>query len=132
MLRILNINTASLLCTAFVFRLLFVNISLVSSLNTNHNNSTIKRHFSSVIKKRRKQFDLATTFKSNGYSTSEILEEVTDNEELFRLNAFPILFLFYSKIEIKIKDVLKRITPFNQHFAFNSSHRYLEYRVFRI
>jgi hypothetical protein len=128
----IKINTAVLICSAFVFRLLFVNIGLVSSFNTSQNNSTIKRHFSSVIKKRRKQFDPVTTCKSNGYSTVEILEEDTDNEELFRLNAFPLLFLFYSKIELTIKDVLKRIAPFNKRFAFNSSNRHLEYRVFRI
>ena len=128
----LKINIAVLICTAFVFRLLFVNIGLVSGLNTNQNKSTVKRHFSTVIKKRRKQFDPVTTNNCNGYSSVEFLEEDTDNEELFRLNAFPLLFLFHSKIELKIKDVLKRITPFNKHFAFNSSNRHLEYRVFRI
>lgn len=128
----IKINTALIICLAFVFRLLFVNIGLISSFNTNQNKSTIKRHFSTVIKKRRKQFDPVTTCNSNGYSSVEILEEGNDNEELFRLNAFPLLFLFYSKIELKIKDVLKRITPFNKRFAFNSSNRHLEYRVFRI
>lgn len=128
----IKINTAVLICTAFVFRLLFVNIGLVSSLNTNQNNSTIKRHFFTVIKKRRKQFDPVITCKSNGCSAVEILEEETDNEELFRLNTFPLLFIFYSKIELKIKDVLKRINPFNKRFAFNSSRRHLEYQVFRI
>lgn len=132
MLRILNINTAFLICTAFVFRLLFVNLGLVSSLNTNQNNSTIKRHFSTVIKKRRKQFDPVTTCKSNGCSAVEILEEDTDDEDFFRLNTFPLLFIFYSKIELKIKDILKRITPFNKRFAFNPSSRHLEYQVFRI
>ena len=132
MLGRIKINTAVLICIAFVFRLLFVNIGLVSSLNTNHSNSTIKRHFSTVIKKRRKQFDPITSSKNISYSTVELLEENSNDDELFRLNAFPLLFLFYSKIELKIKDVLKRITPFNKRFSFNSSNRHLEYRVFRI
>lgn len=128
----IKINIAVLICTAFVFRLLFVNIGLVSSLNTSQNKFTIKRHFSTVIKKRRKQLDPVTTCNSNGYSSVEILEENTNNEELFKLNAFPLLFLFYSKVEHKMKDVLKRITPFNKRYTFSSSNRYLEYRVFRI
>jgi hypothetical protein len=128
----MKINIAVLICTAFIFRLLFVNIGLVSSLNNRHNNSTINRHFSTIIKKRRKQFEPVATDKSNGYSSVEILEEDKDNKELFRLNSFPLLFLFYSKIEFKIQDILKKITPFNKRFAFNSSHRRLEYRVFRI
>jgi hypothetical protein len=132
MLRGLKINTAALICVAFIFRLLFVNIGLVSSLNTSQNNSTIKRLFSTVIKKRRKQFDPITSSKNTGYSTVEILEEDSNDEELFKLNPFPLLFIFYSQIENKIKDTLKKITPFNKHFSFNSSNRHVEYRVFRI
>jgi hypothetical protein len=132
MLGRLKINTAVLICSAFIFRLLFVNIGLVSSLNTRQNNSTIKHLFSTVIKKRRKQFDPITNTKNSGYSTVEILEEDSNDEELFKLNSFPLLFIFYSKIENKIKDTLKKITPFNKHFSFNSSNRHVEYQVFRI
>lgn len=132
MLRGIKINTAILICAAFVFRLLFVNVGLASSLNTNQNKSNIKRHFSTIIKKRRKQFDPITNSKNNGYSSVEILEEDSNNEELFKLNPFPLLFLLCSKVEHKIKDVLKRITPFNKRFSFNSSDRLIEYRVFRI
>lgn len=132
MFRRLKINTAVLICTAFVFRLLFVNIGLVSSLNTSHNNSTIKHHFSSIIKKRRKQFDPTTSSKTIGFSVVEITEEDSNDEEQFKLNPFTLFCVFYSKVESKITNVLKNITHFNQHFAFNSSHRYIEYRVFRI
>lgn len=127
-----KINTAVIICAAFIFRLLFVNIGLVSSLNTSQNNSTIKRHFSTVIKKRRKNFDPITNSKNFGYSVVEILEEDSNDEEQFKLNPFLILFIFYSKIESKIQNVLKKITPFNKHFSFNSSNRHVEYRVFRI
>lgn len=127
-----KINTAAAICLAFIFRLLFVNIGLVSAFNTSQNNGTIKHHFSTVIKKRRKQFDPISNSKGNGYSTVEIVEEDSNDEEQFKLNSFPVLFLFYSKIEHKIKNTLKKITPFNKHFSFNSSNRYIEYRVIRI
>lgn len=132
MLGRIKINTAVLICTAFIFRLLFTNIGFAASLNTNQNSNTVKRHFSTVIKKRRKQFDPITTSKTTGYSAVEIIEEDSNDEEIFKLNAFPLLSLFYSEIECKIKDTLKKINPFNKHFSFNSSNRHIEYRVFRI
>ena len=128
----IKINTAVLICTAFVFRLLFVNIGLVSSLNTSQNNSTIKRHFSSVIKKRRNQVDPVNNPISFGCSSAEILEESSDDDDQFKLSAFNLLIVFNSKVEIKIQDVLKKITSFNKRFSFRSSERYIEYQVFRI
>ena len=132
MLGRININTAALICAAFIFRLLFINVGIISSLSTSQNTSNIKRHFSTVIKKRRKQFDPITSSNNVGYSTVEITEEDSNDEEQFKLNPSTLLFVFYSKIEHKIKDVLKKINPFNKHFSFNSSNRHLEYQVFRI
>ena len=132
MFKAIKINTAVLICTAFIFRLLFVNIGLISTLNNNQHNGNIKRHFASIIKKRRKQFDPITSCKNFGYSTVEALEEDSNDEELFKSNFLPLLFLFYSKIENEINAILKKITSFNKHFSYSSSYRYVEYRVFRI
>ena len=132
MLGKLKINIAVLISMAFIFRLLFVNIGLVSSFNTSQNNSTIKRHFLTVVKKRRKQFDPIINSKNFGFCGAEILEEDSNEEELFKLSTFSLLFLFHSSLESKIENTLKKITSFNKYFSFNSSHRYLEYRVFRI
>ena len=132
MLERIKINTAVLICTAFIFRLLFVNISLVSSLSTNQNHSTIKRHFLTVIKKRRKQVEPVSASNNIGYSVVEILKEDSYEDELFKLNEFTLLFIFFFGIENKIKNILKKITPFNKHFTFSSSSRHIEYRVFRI
>lgn len=132
MLQRLKINTAVLICTAFIFRLLFVNIGLASSINTGQNNGTIKRHFSTVIKKRRKQFDPITNSVRFGYSAVEILEEDSNDENQFKLNPFLFVHVFYSVVENKIKDTLRKITSFNKYFSYNSSRRHLEYGVFRI
>jgi hypothetical protein len=132
MLGKLKIETATLICFAFIFRLLFVNVGVISSLNTNQNNSIIKRHFSTIIKKRRKNVDPINNSVIIGYSSFGILEEDNDNDDQFKLNPFTLLHVFYSRIECKIKNTLKRITPFNKYFSYKSSYRYIEYQVFRI
>jgi hypothetical protein len=132
MLGRLKINTAALICLAFIFRLLFVNVGVISSLKTNQNNNIIKRHFSTVIKKRSKNVDPINNSTSSGYSPFGILEEDNDNDDQFKLNPFTLIHFFYSRIECKIKNTLKKITPFNKYFSYKSSYRYIEYQVFKI
>lgn len=128
----LKFNTALIICAAFLFKLLFVNVGLFSSLNNSHANTQVKRHFTGIIKKRRKQLDPADTAKTISYASVEILEEDTDNEELFKPATFPLLTSCLLGVENKIKDTLKRISSFNKRFSSQSSERYLEYQVFRI
>ena len=132
MLGKLKINIATLIYVSFIFRLLFVNIGSISSLTTTQNNSFIKRHFSTVINKRRNNLDPINNSVRIGYSPLEILEEDSKNDDQFKLNPFLLIHVFYSKIECKIKNTLKKITPFNKYFSYKSSYRYIEYQVFRI
>lgn len=131
MFRMLKINTTLLICSAFIFRILFVNIGLVSSLNTQQNSNSVKKYFSTILKKR-KNFDSVYNSIGFGYSSAEILEECSDDDEQFKLSPFNLLIIFNSKVENKIKNVLKKITSFNKRFSFSSSERYIEYQVFRI
>ena len=128
MLGRLKINTATLICLAFIFRLLFINIGIASSLNP----SNLKRHFSTVIKKRGNNLDPLNNAVGIGYSPLEILEEDSNDDEQFKINPSLLSHVFYSKIECKIKNTLKKITPFNKYFSYKSSYRYIEYQVFRI
>lgn len=128
MLGRLKINTATLICLAFIFRLLFINISIGASLNPSH----IKRQFSIVTKKRIRNIDPVNNSVGIGYSPLEILEEDSNDDDEFKLNPSLIFHVFYSKIECKIKNTLKKITPFNKYFSYKSSYRYIEYQVFRI
>lgn len=131
MLKALKINIAAFICLAFIFRLLFINIGIVSSLNTHQNKASVKHHFSSATKSRR-YVDSASNPISMGYSSVAIVEEDFDDDEQFKLNSLSLPHVFYSNIETKIECTLKKITSFNKYFSFNSSHRYLEYQVFRI
>ena len=131
MLGIFKINTATLICSAFIFRILFINIGVIYSLNIHQNDTSVKKHFSSVTK-RRKHFEPCNSSDNAGYLSLAIVEEDSDNEDQFKLNSFFLLHVFYSKVESKIESALKKITSFNKHFFYSSSNRYLEYRVFRI
>lgn len=132
MLGKLKINMAMLICVSFIFRLLFVNIGFISYLNPKQNNNIIKPHFSTVIKKRRNNLEPVNNTYSAGYSPLEILEEDSNDNDQFKLTPSHLIHVFYYKIECKIKNILKKITPFNKYFSYKSSYRYIEYQVFRI
>ncbi len=129
MLGRLKINTAILICSAFIFRLLFVNVGIISSLNTHQNNASVKKHFSSVMK-RRKHFDPSNHPGNVGYSAVEILEEDSDNEDQFKANPFYLIHFIYSLAVSKTESNLKKIIPFYRYFT--SSRRHLQLQVFRI
>jgi len=92
----LKINTALLICTAFVFRLLFVNIGIIPSLNTPQSNSVIKSHFATIIKKRKKQFDALNNFKSSSSLIVEICEENANEGKSFKSRSFFLIKILYS------------------------------------
>lgn len=96
----LKINTALLICSAFVFRLLFLNISSISSVNTRQNTAFASKYFSSV-QKRRKSIDVINHSNANQCSLNEICEEDLNNKIYRYLNNsfFPVrdLYFFLSK-----------------------------------
>lgn len=78
----LKINAAIFICTAFVFRLLFVNISSFAAISTSHTNPVINAHFSNLLKKkRRKDGEAAVRSVFNQQATQEICQEGTENED---------------------------------------------------
>lgn len=132
LLKKIKINIAIFIFAAFVFRLIFVNVGLVSVHNSIQSDSIIKRHFSEVLKNRRSQFDPTTNSCNYVFSSAEMLEEDTDSELQIKLNSFSLTFLSCVNVEHKIVTALKKIAPFNKHFSFCSNERFLEYGVFRI
>jgi hypothetical protein len=126
-----KINTAVIICTAFIFRLLFVNIGIISSLNTQQNHGIIKNHFSSAIKKRR-NIESSTNSGSASYVVTEICEEDTDDEKAAKPNPFLFIQVLYSFLSDKINNTLEKIAPFYNYLSYKSSHRYLAFQVFRI
>jgi len=102
MLGSLKINTAILICSAFLFRLLFVNIGFISSLTTPQNKSFIKSQFSSS-QKRRKNADILSNSNVKVYSIIEICEENSNDEENFsKANPFIFIQFLYSFFANKI------------------------------
>jgi hypothetical protein len=97
-----KINIAILICLTFVFRLLFVNISLLSASNIQQTNNLLSKYFSTTQKRKR---NAETVVRSNAtdYTVVEVCEEGLDNEEdLIKANSSVILSTFCS--------FLKRIT----------------------
>jgi hypothetical protein len=131
MFKPLKINTAIIICFAFIFRLLFVNIGLISSLDTQQSKSIIKAHFSSTIKKRR-QIQSSNNLVNSGYSAVEICEENADEVIQIKSNPFLLLQFLFSFFSSKINDQVERITQFYNYLSYKSSHRYLAFQVFRI
>ena len=96
MLGKLKINTAVLICLTFIFRLLFVNISLLSASNTQQTNNLLSKYFSTTQKRKR---NTETIVQSNAtdYTFVEVCEEGLDNEEdLIKTNSPVILSAFCS------------------------------------
>jgi hypothetical protein len=131
MSRRFKINTAILICSAFIFRLLVVNISVISSLSTWQNNVFIKNHYSTIIKRRR-NFERVNNSKNSECLVPEICEVDPNNETKFKSKPFLLTQILYSLVANDIMNELKKIIPFYKHFSYFSSHRYLAFQVFRI
>ena len=124
-----KINTAVLICTAFLFRIVFFNIFVGPSFNARESNGLFKSH-SSTVMKRRVNFD-ADHSENFGYSFAELREEEgTNDDNPFETSPF-FLQVLYSLITDKIASRLNGIVSFYNYLSYSSSHRYLVFEVFR-
>ena len=130
MVQNLKINIALLLCMGFVFRILFVNIGVISSLNTLQNNSVIKSHFSTVMK-RSKHFDVLSNSIKFEDSLLEICEENPNANKQLKSNLFFLIQILYSLVTDEIKSKFQK-TTFDKKISFTPSSRYLIFQTFRI
>ena len=97
----LKINIAIIIFLAFIFRLTFMNVYLLTTLETSPANKVIVSHFSNSLKKRK--WNTESVIQSNFaiYSTVEVCEENPDNEEdLIKTNSISILSFLYSLLKI--------------------------------
>jgi hypothetical protein len=125
-----KVNTAILICTAFVFKLLFVNIGVISSLNTKQNTRFVKAHIS-ALKKRRRHSEPLNNSGNCEYSVVEIYEEDPNNDE-FKSNPFFLIQVLYSLAARKAENNLTKLTLSSKYFSDIPLHRYLTFHVFRI
>lgn len=131
MLGSLKIKTALLICTAFAFRLLFVNIGIISSLNTHLNSTFINTHFSTIMKRRR-NVDPLNNSGVREYSQIEICEENSNSKDnLFKTKLFFLLKTIYFFLPNKVYT-LKSSALFDFANSKLSSKKYLAISVLRI
>ena len=96
MYRSFKINIAIVICLTFVFRLLFVNISLLSASNIQQTNNPLSKYFSTTQKIKR---NTETVVKPNAidYAAIEVCEEDSDDDkDLTKANLPIILSTFFS------------------------------------
>lgn len=126
-----KINTATLICSAFVFRLLFVNIGLLSSLSSQQHSGIIKSHFSTTFKKRR-NIEAANGFGTTNYAAIEICEEESDDNIQLKSFLFAPVQQLYFLVANTQQNVLKKTGLFQRPPSYIESQRYIAFQVFRI
>ena len=127
----LKINTALFICSAFIFKFLFINVGIVSSSTSHHASHLVKNRFS-VTAKRNRGSEVADHSAASSYSALEFCEENSKDDDHFKLNIFLPLLVLYALVAGRRSGSLQKVIPSPQHFAYTSSHRYLALRTFRI
>lgn len=91
----LKINIAIVISVAIIFRLLFINIGLLSSFSTPQTNNLLSNYFSGVQKnKPQDQTDVKANVKD--YTAMYVCDEGSDNkEDLVKASSPAISFLFF-------------------------------------
>lgn len=130
MLRKLKINTALIICVAFLFRLFTLSAGFISSLD-DQQNTHLKGYYAFITKKEITHIEPVTNSQTS-YSDLEFSEEDSDDENEFKLHTSFILELFSAPIQHSVIKQIAVITPSNKHYLCSSSQRHLEFGVFRI
>ena len=126
-----KIYVALLISAAFIFRVLFVNIGLISSLSSQQNNSFLKSHLSSAMK-RKKQFEVLNANGGTPYSVVEVCEEDTDHDNEIKSKPFFLIQILYSLFGNHTGDNPTKIAPLSGHFSKSIAQKYIAFQVFRI
>ncbi len=128
----LKINTAIAICTAFVFRLLFVNIGFLPLQNNSQVNNEVIKHFSTVLKKRKRHVESTVRSNAIDYSTLEFCEEGLDNEEDPVKENSPVILSFLHSFLKYITFIPKSNHPFDLIKCDLYPKKYLSLSILRI
>ncbi len=118
-----KINTAFLLCSVFIIRILLIGV--ISSVNAPQNRAIVKAHFSNSLKRRR-YFHKLDDAKSVQVSAAEIFEQRSNNNKPYR----PGLLSFLQQLFILAP--LQSAHHYLLRAPCTSISRYHLFRVFRI
>jgi hypothetical protein len=125
------INTTFIICLAFIFRLLFVNITFFSSINSAQAGKFVKSEFSSNHKKINHSGDPVVSVDLNMYSDLEVCDEDSDTENLTKANTPAVLSLFHSFFN-PFTSFLKSASSFDLIKCSLYPKRYLALSILRI
>ncbi|HXU26904.1 MAG TPA: hypothetical protein VN698_06695 [Bacteroidia bacterium] len=126
----LKINTALLICLVFVFKLLFVNINLLSSY-TSQTNHLLAKYFSAT-QKRKQNAEVAVKSNIIDYSSVEVCEEDSDNEKDFVKTNSPIILSTLCSFFKYVAFIPKSNGSFNLIKCDLHSKKYLTLSILRI
>ena len=130
--RILNITIAVLICSTFIFRLLFINIDFGSFFNSKQSGSCTKTHQSISFKKKR-NLEIVNSPKSCECDEIEVCEENSnDDDDQFKVNCFFLVQTLYSLSTDSRGYNLKKVPSLSEYFSCISCCKYLAFHSFRI
>lgn len=130
MLKVLKINTAVIICLAFILRLYLINAGPISSLNSPEKNDKLISKAGVLSIQKNTSFN--GTDESKSFPAIEICEENSDSEEddSSKTSAFIILQVLYSSF---INDIYLRSNTLFDHINHKvASKKYLAISVLRI
>jgi hypothetical protein len=127
----LKIYTAIVICTVFVFRLLFVNMGIISSLNAQQNSILAKSHFSTILK-RSKHSDISNNSTKNENSFPEICERNPSGEEDSVKENSPAILSFFQSLLTRITFIPKSSFLFDLIKCDLYPKKYLALSILRI
>lgn len=124
MFKSFKVNTAIIICAAFILKLLVVHAGLIS-LN-GRTSTSAKTQFS---------FKITTVEASAASSDAEYSAEIcedSDEETQLKINSFLPTQLLYSFFGTYSSSALQKTLPLAQNFSFIETDRCLALQVFRI
>ncbi|MCW3077473.1 MAG: hypothetical protein JWO32_2082 [Bacteroidetes bacterium] len=128
MVKSFKINTAILICTVFVLRLLIINISAVSSFSNSSVGANTKKHFSDTYK-RRHLLDPSAD-KGARELAIEFCEESDNEDDILKSSSVPV-FILHSFFSDTL-DSFQCNVPFDFIHDKITSKKYLSISVLRI
>lgn len=127
----LKINTVVLICFAFVFRVLFMNISMFASSGTSLTKSHTAKH-SSGTHKRRRLAESAVQPDIKDYAVMEVCEEGSgDEDDLVKTHSPAVLPVLHSFLK-RIISIPKLSRPFDLIKCDLYPKKYLALSILRI
>jgi hypothetical protein len=128
MLRYIKINTALVICLAFVVRLLFLNLGVFSST---FNADQLRAKHSYTLKKRKINTEFKDIATTNAYSPMEFCEEANNEDDDQKINS-PVLLSVLCAFLYKLSFIPKPNLSFDRLKSELFPKRYLSLSILRI